>query len=341
MAEDTNGSGTLDELDGPSHAAILLMALGEEKAASVLKHMEPLEVQSLGEAMSGIEGVTQDQIGGTLDKFIKNVKNESSLGHGSQEYLRRTLTRALGLDKANSVMGQINLEGGPVGLESLKWMSPRVVAKIIANEHPQIIAIVLAHLDRAQGGSVMNLLPESMRTDVLVRVAKLDIIHPAALQELNDIIQRRFEENSESELTGVGGVDVAAEILNGVSKEAEASVLEALDELDSELSKQIQEKMFIFDNLIAVDDRGMQALLREVSTDQLVVALKGASPELREKIFGNMSQRASELLRDDLEAKGPMRLAEVEDAQKQVLTVAMRLAEDGTISLGGKGDDFV
>lgn len=341
MSDAENPPAKVEELDGPAHAAILLMALGEDKAAQILKHMAPTEVQSLGEAMASIESITQNQISGTLDKFISNIKNETSLGHGSQDYLRRTLTRALGHEKANSVMGQISMEGGPVGLSSLKWMPPRVVANIISAEHPQIIAIVLAHLERDQAGKVLDLLPGEIHTDVLMRVAKLDIVHPSALEELDEIIQRRFAENSESELTGVGGISVAAEILNGASKEAETTAIEKLDEIDSELSALIQEKMFIFDNLMAVSDRGMQSLLREVSTDQLVVALKGASPELRDKIFKNMSQRAADLLRDDLEAKGPMRLAEVEEAQKQVLTVAIRMSEEGTISLGGKGDDYV
>lgn len=331
----------LSGLNGPAHAAILLMALGEDKAANVLKHMEPKEVQTLGEAMSSIEGVSQGQIGGILDKFVGNIKTESSLGMGSRDYLKKTLTRALGHEKAGSILGQIEIDGGPVGLDSLKWMHPRAVANIIYNEHPQIIAIVLAHLEREQAGKVLGLLPQRIHTDVLVRITKLDTIHPSALEELNEIIQRLFEENSEAELTGIGGISVAAEILNGVSKDDESAVLEKLEEIDSELCLQIQEKMFIFDNLMAVDDRGMQSLLREVSTDKLIIALKGAAQEMQEKIFRNMSKRAAEMLRDDLAAKGPVRLAEVEEAQKEILTVAMRMAEEGTIALGGKGDDFV
>ncbi|MCB1754135.1 MAG: flagellar motor switch protein FliG [Gammaproteobacteria bacterium] len=334
-------SDALSGLSGPAHAAILLMALGEEKAASILKHMEPREVQTLGEAMAAIDGVSQSQIGGILDKFVDKIKSESSLGLGSRDYLKKTLTRALGHDRAGSILGQIQMDGGPVGLESLKWMSPRAVANIVYNEHPQIIAIVLAHLEREQAGKVLDLMPKHLHTDILIRITKLDTIHPSALQELNEIIQRLFEENSETELTGIGGISVAAEILNGVSKEAETEVLEQLAEIDAELMQKIQDSMFIFDNLLSVDDRGMQSLLREVSTDKLILALKGAAQELREKIFRNMSKRAAEMLRDDLEAKGPVRLAEVEEAQKEILTVAMRMSEEGTIALGGKGDDFV
>lgn len=334
-------SDALTGLNGPAHAAILLMALGEEKAANILRHMDPVEVQSLGEAMSAIDSVSQDQISGILDKFVGKIKNESSLSLGSRDYLKKTLTRALGQERAGSIMGQIQVDGGPVGLDTLRWMNPRAVANVIHNEHPQIIAIVLAHLDREQAGKVLGFLPQDVHTDILVRITKLDTIHPAALEELNEVIQRLFEQNSETELTGLGGISVAAEILNGVSKDDETAAIEKLDEIDSELSQKIQEKMFIFDNLMAVDDRGMQTLLREVSTDKLIYALKGASQELQDKIFRNMSKRAAEMLKDDLDAKGPVRLAEVEEAQKEILTVALRMGEEGTISLGGKGDDFV
>ncbi|HBR96122.1 MAG TPA: flagellar motor switch protein FliG [Gammaproteobacteria bacterium] len=331
----------LSGLNGPAHAAILLMALGEEKAANILKHMEPGEVQTLGEAMSCIDSVSQGQIGGILDKFVGKIKTESSLSLGSRDYLKKTLTRALGQERAGSILGQIHMEGGPIGLDSLKWMHPRAVANIIYNEHPQIIAIVLAHLEREQAGRVLGLLPQHVHTDVILRITKLDTIHPDALQELNEIIQRLFEENSQTELTGIGGINVAAEILNGVSKDDEAAALEKLEEMDPDLCQRIQDKMFIFDNLMTVDDRGMQALLREVSTDKLIIALKGAAHEMQEKIFRNMSKRAAEMLRDDLAAKGPVRLAEVEEAQREILTVALRMSEEGTIALGGKGDDFV
>ncbi len=341
LPEAPEASDILAGLNGSAHAAILLMALGEEKAAGILKHMEPKEVQALGEAMSAIDGVSEDQVRGILDLFLQRVESESSFGLASREYLKKTLTRALGREKAVSILRQIQMEGGPIGLESLKWMHPRLVANIIRNEHPQIIAIVLAHLDREQAGQVLGLLPQVMHTDILIRITKLDTVHPAALDELDEVIQRLFEENSEAELTGVGGINVAAEILNGISKEAETEALEKIEEIDADLRQKIQEKMFIFDNLIALDDRGMQSVLREVSTDKLILALKGASYELREKVFRNMSKRAAEMLRDDLEAKGPVRLIEVEESQKEILTVVMRMSEEGTISIGGKGDDFV
>lgn len=343
MSEETEAktAGTIAELGGPVHAAILLMALGEQEAAEILKHMEPAEVQVLGEAMTTLEGVSQDQISGTLDKFVGNIKNETSLSIGTRDYLKKMLTRALGREKAGSILSQIQMDNGPRGMEALKWMHPRGVANIIRHEHPQIIAIVLSHLGREQAGQVLDLLPDEIHTDIVIRISNLDVVHPAALEELDEIITRRFEENPETEITGVGGIKAAAEILNGVSSDAESQIFEKLNEVDSELSNKIQENMFIFDNLLSLDDRGMQTLLREVSSDKLVIALKGAAKALQDKIFKNMSSRAADLLRDDLQAKGPVRLAEVEEAQKEILTAAHRLSEEGQIALGGKGDDFV
>lgn len=328
-------------INGPARAAILLMALGEQEAADVLRHMEPKEVQSLGEAMTGISGVSQSQISGVLDSFVGNIKNESSMSIGKQDYLKKTLTKALGRDKAGSMLSQIQMDNGSRGMDALKWMNPGAIANLICNEHPQIIAIVLSNLDREHAGKVLCKIPKDIQTDVIVRVTKLDTVHPAALKELDEIIQQRFEENPEAELTGVGGIKAAAEILNSVSAETEADIFEVLAEVDAELGNEIQESMFIFENLITLDDRGMQTLLREVSSDQLVLALKGTTEEMKEKIFKNMSKRAADLLRDDLDAKGPVKLSEVEEAHKIILTAAYRLSEEGSIALGGKGDEFV
>jgi len=289
------------ELTGSTQAAILLMALGEEEAATVLKHMKPEEVQAVGEAMAAINGVTQEQIGETLDEFINRVRNESSLGLESAKYFKSTLTRALGKDKATSVLASMEPMDDDSGLSSLQWMDPRVVAKIISKEHPQIIA----------------------------------------MSDLNEIIQELFENNGTIELSGLGGVSSVADILNSVSKEAEEQILATIEESDSDIVAQIKESMFIFENLLAVTDRDTQTLLRDLSNDDLILALKGASEEMQEKIFRNMSSRAAELLKDDLEAKGPVKLSEVEEAQRTILTAAKEAAEEGKISLGGKGDDYV
>ena len=328
-------------LSGSTQAAILLMALGEEEAATVLKHMKPEEVQAVGEAMAAINGVTQEQIGETLDEFINRVRNESSLGLESAKYFKSTLTRALGKDKATSVLAGMEPMDDDSGLSSLQWMDPRVVAKIISKEHPQIIATVLSQLKSQQAGAVLDLLPDNIRPDIMLRIVKLDKIHPSALGDLNEIIQELFENNGTIEISGLGGVTTVADILNSVSKEAEEQILLAIEENDSDIVSQIKESMFIFENLLAVSDRDIQTLLRGLSNDDLILALKGASVEMQEKIYRNMSSRAAELLRDDLEAKGPVRLSEVEAAQRSILTAAKEAADDDKISLGGKGEDFV
>ncbi|MDC0434503.1 flagellar motor switch protein FliG [bacterium] len=328
-------------LSGSTQAAILLMALGEEEAATVLKHMKPEEVQAVGEAMAAINGVTQEQIGETLDEFINRVRNESSLGLESAKYFKSTLTRALGKDKATSVLAGMEPMDDDSGLSSLQWMDPRVVAKIISKEHPQIIATVLCQLKSQQAGAVLDLLPDNIRPDIMLRIVKLDKIHPSALSDLNEIIQELFENNGTIEISGLGGVTAVADILNSVSKEAEEQILLTIEENDSDIVAQIKESMFIFENLLAVSDRDIQTLLRGLSNDDLILALKGASVEMQEKIYRNMSSRAAELLRDDLEAKGPVRLSEVEAAQRSILTAAKEAADEDKISLGGKGEDFV
>jgi len=328
-------------LSGSCQAAILLMALGEEEAAGVLQHMKPEEVQALGEAMSAINGVSQEQIGDTLDQFVSRVRNESSLGLESASYFKSTLTRALGKDRASNVLSRMGPQEDDQGLTALKWMDARVVAKIIRNEHPQIMATVLSQLSRERAGEVLDLLPETMRADIVMRIVKLDKLHPAALADLNEVIQELFESDASIELTGLGGVQVVAEILNGVSKKSEELILEAIDEADSEVMEKIKEGMFIFENLLNVSDRDTQTLLRDLANEELIVALKGASEELQAKIFKNMSSRAAELLKDDLDAKGPVKLSDVQTAQRSILTTAQQLAEDDKISLGAKGDDFV
>lgn len=344
MAESSNSPASKDEkveLTGSSQAAILLMALGEEEAATVLQHMKPDEVQAVGEAMAAISGVTQEQIGETLDQFIGRVRSESSLGLESAKYFKSTLTRALGKDKAASVLAGMEPMDDDSGLSSLQWMDPRIVAKIICNEHPQIIATVLSQLKPEQAGAVLDLLPDAIRPDIMMRIVKLDKIHPAALADLNDIIQELFESDASIEISGLGGIKSVAEILNGVSKEAEEQILSSIEESDADIVVQIKESMFIFENLLTVSDRDMQTLMRDLNTNDLILALKGASEEMQDKIFRNMSTRAAELLKDDLEAKGPVRLTEVETAQRAILDVAKSAAEEDKISLGGKGDDFV
>ena len=332
---------TVESLSGPSQAAILLMALGEEEAVSILRHMEPAEVQSLGEAMGRIRGVSQDQIGQTLGDFVGRVRDQSSLGLGSADWFRSTVTRALGDDKAKGVLSKMRDADERSGLTALKWMDASVIARIMRNEHPQTVATVLSQLPPGQAGDVLDRLPGDRHPDIIMRVSKLDTLHPAALAELDEIIEQLFAEDADVELSGVGGVQNASEILNGVSKDAETHILDTINKLDKKLATELREGMFIFENLEEVADRGMQKLLREVPGEDLILALKGASQTLADKIFRNMSARAADILRDDLAAKGPVKLSEVETAQREILVVAKRLADDGSIALTSKGDEYV
>ncbi|MDV3239686.1 MAG: flagellar motor switch protein FliG [Gammaproteobacteria bacterium] len=325
------------KFSGVDRAAIFLLSLGETDAAQILKHMGPKEVQKVGAAMAAMANVSREQVQTILGDFIETVENQTALGVGSEEYIRRVMVDALGEEKAGTLIDRILLGRNTKGLESLKWMDARAVAEIIRLEHPQIMAIVLSYLDSDHAASVLTYLPERVRIDVLMRIATLDGIQPAALAELDEIMERQFSGSNNVKSSSVGGVKAAANILNFVDSSMEGEIMELIKDADSELGQKIQDLMFVFDNLADVDDQGIQALLREVSSDNLIIALKGADETVREKIFKNMSKRAAEMLRDDLEAKGPVRLSEVEIAQKEILAIARRMAEAGDIVLGGKG----
>lgn len=338
MAEITKTS-----LSGPERAAVLLMSLGEDAAAEIMKHLGPKEVQKVGEAMATVGNVTRDQVNQVVADFADTLGTQTALGTGNEDYLRNVLVNALGEEKAGNLIDRILLGRSSKGLEALKWMEPRAVAEVVRLEHPQIIAIVLSFLDSDQAAAVLELLPENLRSDIIMRIASLDGIQPNALAELDDILEKQFSGSSGSNLksSNVGGRKTAANILNFMDSAVESQIMDRVKELDPELGQQVQDLMFVFDNLIDVDDRSIQALLREIASDTLITALKGADDALREKIFSNMSKRAAEMLRDDLEAKGPVRLSEVEAAQKEILAIARRMAEAGDLSLGGKGDEYV
>lgn len=322
-------------------AAILLMSLGEADAAEILKHMGPKEVQRIGGAMTQLQNVQQSEVQAVLGNFLEEVRTLTGLGVGADNYIRKMLVTALGEDKANSLIDRILIGGNTTGLDTLKWMDARSVADMIRNEHPQIQAIVIAYLEADQSAEVLTYFTEKVRLDIMMRVASLDTVQPSALQELNDILEKQFAGNASSQTKAMGGYKVAAEIMNNLDGSIEAELMERIKEIDEDMGNQIQDLMFVFDNLKDVDDRGIQALLREVSSDVLVVALKGADDDLKEKIFKNMSRRAAELLRDDLDTKPPMRLADVEAAQKEILITARRMADAGEIMLGGSGDQMV
>ena len=322
-------------------AAILVMALGEVDAAEVLKHMGPKEVQRLGTAMAKLNNVQQHEVEQVLANFMEEVRTQTGLGLGAESYIRNMLVRALGEDKASGLVDRILLGGSTTGLDTLKWMDSRSVSDIIRNEHPQIQAIVLAYLDPDQAAEVLDHFSEKNRLDIMMRIASLDAVQPNALQELNKILEKQFTGSLSGQNKSIGGYKTAAEIVNNLDSSMGSELLESIREVDEDMGNQIQDLMFVFENLKDVDDRGIQTLLREVSSDVLIVALKGADSSLEEKIFSNMSKRAGELLRDDLEAKGPVKVSDVEAAQKEILTIARRMADAGEIILGGSGEEML
>lgn len=339
-ATDQDGKPTVS-LNRVDQAAILLMTLGEKSAAEILRHMGPKEVQRLGTAMAALNNVQQYEVEVVLNSFMEEVRTQTGLGMGADNYIRNMLVTALGEDKANGLIDRILLGGNTTGLDTLKWMEARSVADIIRNEHPQIQAIVLAYLDADQSAEVLAHFSEKVRLDVMMRVAALDTVQPGALQELNDILEKQFSGNAGSQTKEMGGFKTAAEIVNNLDSSIGGELMDSIREIDDDMGNQIADLMFVFENLKDVDDRGIQALLREISSDVLILALKGADEALQDKIFANMSKRAAELLRDDLEAKGPVKVSEVESSQKEILTVARRMADAGEINLGGGGEEML
>ncbi|HTH94214.1 MAG TPA: flagellar motor switch protein FliG [Rhodocyclaceae bacterium] len=328
--------------EGLEKSATLLLSLGEDAAAEVLKHLGPKEVQKIGHAMASLKAVPREKVEAVIDELHEHAAKGAGVS-ADNEVIKAMLTKALGDDRAANLIARIMHGGDTAGIEGLKWMDAATVADLIRNEHPQIIATILVHLEFDHAGEIIKHFSDRLKNDVLLRIATLDGVQPAALRELNDTMARLLAGASTNlKKSAMGGVRHAAEILNFVGQAAETAILDNVREYDPDLAQKILDEMFVFENLLDIDDRGIQLLLREVQSDSLIVALKGASPEMREKVFKNMSQRASEMLREDLEAKGPVRLSEVETEQKEILKIARRLAEEGQIQLAsGGGDEFV
>lgn len=322
-------------------AAILLMSMGEKDAAEVLKQMGPKEVQKVGAAMSQLRSVTQDTVSNVLNQFLNECGSESGLGVGAENYIRNMLVEALGEERARGFLDRILLGGSSTGINSLKWMDPRSVADVIRHEHPQIQAVVLSYLDPDQSASILANFPDKARLEIIMRIASLESVQPDALKELNQILEKQFSGKGSNPSTTIGGTKTAAEIMNNLDGAVEQELMQSIKDVDEDMGNRIQDLMFVFDNLREVEDRGIQALLREVSSEVLILALKGADDYLKDKFFSNMSKRAAELLRDDLEAKGPVRIIEVEAAQKEILVVARRMADAGEIHLGGGGEAMI
>lgn len=329
----------VDKLDGVDKAAILLLSLSEEDAAQILKHLEPKQVQKVGMAMAAIDDLSQAKISAVHNLFIEQIQSFSTIGFQSEDFIKKALTAALGEDKAASLIDQIVMGSGAKGLDSLKWMDSKQVANIIRNEHPQIQTIVLSYLEPEQSAEILAQFPEKVRLDLTMRIANLEEVQPAALQELNEIMEKQFAGQAGAQAAKMGGLKAAADIMNYLDTNVEGQLMDSIREHDEEMSQQIQDLMFVFENLMDVEDRGIQAILREVPQDVLMKAIKGTDDALKEKILGNMSKRAAEMLADDLEAMAPVRISEVEAAQKEILSTARRLSDSGEIMLGGGGGE--
>ena len=324
---------------GVEDAAIMLMSIGEEEASEVFKHLMPREVQRLGETIAKLKAVPRERYERVVEDFLKLASAEHMLVADSDEYVRSVLRKALGEEKASLLLERILAGNDVTGIESLKWMEAQSVAELLRNEHPQIVAAIMVHLEYDQTAQILKLLPDRMRNEVLMRVATLDGIQPAALKDLNEVLSNMLAGSDRARKSQLGGVKSAAEILNMMGSSMETTVLDYIRESDGDLAQKIMDNMFTFDDMIKLDDKAIQMVLKEVQSESLVISLKGATPELRERIFKNMSSRAAETLREDLETRGPVKVTDVEAEQKELLKIVRRLVEEGEISLGGGSDD--
>ena len=340
MSEDERSQ--FERLTGTQKSAILMMLLGEDEASEIVRNLSPKEVQHLGTAMYSLQGLDQDTVNAVLDEFLAIIKAQTSLGMGAGNYIRNVMNKALGEDKAQSVLSRIAPSTSARPIEILDWMDARSIAELIIDEHPQIIALIISYLDAGQAADVLGLLPESLQSEIVRRIATLQTVGPDALAELENVMQSKFKANASLRAAKVGGVDAAARIMNFTKQNMEQRIMKDISRNDRELMQAITESMFVFDNLIMSDERSLQTLLRSVDNELLVLALKGADEPLREKLFSCMSKRAAANIVDEMEALGPVRLTEVQTAQKEIINVARRMSDEGTIVLAGRGgDDFV
>ena len=340
MSEDERTQ--FERLTGTQKSAILMMLLGEDEASEIIRNLSPKEVQHLGTAMYSVQGLDQETVNAVLDEFLAIIKAQTSLGMGAGNYIRNVMNKALGEDKAQSVLSRIAPSTSARPIEILDWIDARSIAELIIDEHPQIIALIISYLDSGQAADVLGLLPEGLQSEIVRRIATLQTVGPDALSELEKVMQSKFKANTSLRAAKVGGVDAAARIMNFTKQNMEQRIMKDISRNDRELMQAIQESMFVFDNLIMSDDRSLQTLLRSVDNELLVLALKGADEPLREKLFSCMSKRAAANIMDEMEALGPVRLTEVQTAQKEIINVARRMSDEGTIVLAGRGgDDFV
>jgi len=329
----------MSNISGAQRAAVLMLLLGEQQASEIVKFLNPTEVQSLGGAMVDVSDVSQEAVNAILDEFVATIKKQSSLGLGSTDYVEKVFKRALGDDKAASVLGRILPGQSTKGLEILQWMDARSIADMIKTEHPQVTAIILSVLEHQVAADVLTFLPDETRPEIIQRVASLETVQPSAMQELESIMKLQFSNNTSSKSSSFGGIKAAAQIMNSTKTALEASIMKGLEGIDPDLMMRIQDNMFTFENLAAVDNKGIQVLMRAVDNNQLMVAMKGASEDVKARFFDNMSERARGMFKDEMDAKGLMRLSDVEEAQKQIMRSARKLSDSGELVLGG--GDFV
>jgi len=329
----------MSNISGAQRAAVLMLLLGEQQASEIIKFLNPQEVQALGGAMVAVSDVSQEAVNEILDDFVATIKKQSSLGLGTTDYVEKVFKRALGDDKAASVLGRILPGQSTKGLEILQWMDARAIADMIKTEHPQVTAIILSVLDHQVAADVLNFLPDEARAEIIQRVASLETVQPSAMQELESIMKLQFSNNTSSKSSSFGGIKAAAQIMNSTKTALEASIMKGLEKIDADLMMRIQDNMFTFENLSAVDNKGIQVLMRAVDNNQLMIAMKGAAEEVKARFFDNMSERARGMFKDEMDAKGLMRLSDVEEAQKQIMRSARKLSDSGELVLGG--GDFV
>ena len=328
-------------ITGSQRAAILMLGLGESLAAELMKHMEPPEVERVGRAMASLSGVSDEQIAHVLSSFHEELSQFNPIGVGASSFTERVMLEALGEEKARNVLFKVMPRQTHAGYRGLRWMPAVTVADILKQEHPQIGATILSLLDDTQSGEILPLLDKALREEIMLRIARLETLDPAAMEELDRVLEQHIGAIKSTPPRPIEGAKSAADILNTVDAQLEGEMLEALKGSDEALGEEVSDLMLVFEHLRNVDDRSMQRLIREVSTDDMMIALKGSDPELMDKFLDNMSTRAADMLVEDMEAKGPVKLAEMTEAQKKILVIAKKLEEDGEIMLGRKNDDFV
>ena len=339
MSEETRNE--LAVLTRSERAAVILLLLGEEQAADIISYMSPREVQALGANMVSVADLSQEAVNVVLDDFISTIKKQTNLGLGTADYVQAVFTKALGEDKAATVLGRIMPGSSSKGLDILRWMDARSIGEMVVEEHPQVIAIILSVLEYDIAADVLNFIPADVRAEVIQRVASLETIHPSAMEELENVMREQFSSNSSAKSSSFGGIKTAAKIMNFTKSEMESAIISGVTGIDEELALKIQDNMFTFENLSGLDNRSIQVLMRNIETDLLMTALKAADEEVKDKFMDNMSQRAKVMFIDEMEAKGPIRITDVEDAQKVILRIARKLSDSGDIVLAGRGDDFV